>query len=148
MKRFGQVVSLLPPELQPLAKYFERNYVGTFVTAPVFPISFWNAYSRVLDGIPRTSNSAEGFHNRLNRSLSSKRPPMWRFLSLIMKFQHSTESSLTKISKGGLPRLQRPKYRALNYRLQEICKKYNSRMGTLKFRNWISRIAVHLPNNK
>ena len=53
----------------------------------------------------------------------SKRPAMCRFLSLIMKFQHSTESLLAKISKGGLPRLQRPKYRALNYRLQEICKK-------------------------
>ena len=142
-KRFSQVVKFTPPEWTPLAAYFERNYIGTSIPA-IFPIKLWNVHKRVIQGIPRTSNFVECFHNKLNRSLGVKRPPMWRFIFLITKFQQMTEISLAKINAGGFPRLQRRKYRRLNHIIIEMCQKYSARYGSLKFRNLISKLTLHV----
>jgi hypothetical protein len=55
-KRFEQVVAVQHLELQPLAIYFERSYVGSSATEPIFPISFWDVYDREREGTPRPSN--------------------------------------------------------------------------------------------
>ncbi len=146
LRRFGEIVKLLPQELIPLAQYFETNYVGTAVTEPLFPVQFWNVYTRVLDGVPRTSNFVEGFHNKWNGALGLRRPPMWRFMLLMCKFQQNTENSLNKIEAGGPPRLQRRLQRLRNHRLVETCSLYSSRFKTVKFRNWITRITLHVPD--
>ena len=107
---------------------------------------FWNVYTRVLDGVPRTSNFVEGFHNKWNGALGLRRPPMWRFMLLMCKFQQNTETSLNKIEAGGPPRLQRRLQRLRNHRLVETCSLYSSRFKTVKFKNWITRITLHVPD--
>jgi len=148
-RRFAQVVQIIPEALLPLACYMEDTYVGNNFVAPLFDIEFWNVSDRVNNGIPKTSNFVEGFHNRLNKMMKPKRPPMWRFLATLRKIQRKTETTIAKLNApGSLPRLQRKKYRSLNHKLQELCAAYNYRHGAGRFKKWILQLTLCTPNFK
>jgi hypothetical protein len=121
-----------PEELKPLASYFEKLYPGTSVVKPLFPIQFWNVFDRVFEGITKTSNFFEGFHNKLNRNLVIKRPPMWRFMFNLNNIQRRCENSIAKVrAPDGLPRIQRKKYRLLNEKLLAVCNSYDNNFKTV-----------------
>lgn len=60
-----------------ILEWFYKQYITSveYSTNSNKNISFWNVYSRTISGIPRTSNSLEGYHRHLN--------------CLIMQKQHS-----------------------------------------------------------
>ena len=74
-RRFVELLAILPEELQPLAEYFEATYIGTNFQQPMFPISFWSVLERVQNGVPRTSNFLERYHNKLNLLMKNRKPP-------------------------------------------------------------------------
>ena len=147
--RFRHVMKIIPKELKPLAEYFELTYVGTATRNPMFPIKFWNVHDRVKDGIPKTSNFAEGFHNKFHKYLKIHRPPIWRFMLTLLQIQQKTENSIRKLTQpGGLPRLQRRKYRHLNEKIVELCSNFNSECKFRAFKMWMFRLCMCLPGRK
>ena len=58
--------------------YFETTYIGVLRgrrnnrrrDQPLYPITFWNVFTRTEQALPRTNNSVEAFHNALNASVT------------------------------------------------------------------------------
>ena len=68
--------SLEEDSLLPVFDHVEDYYVkgrrrGRGRSAPMFAPSTWNCYERVLEGHPRTTNTAEAWHRRLNTIVAS-----------------------------------------------------------------------------
>ena len=65
---------------QPLLQYFESTYVGELRAGvganPLFPLDIWNVYDRVVGGLPRTTNCAEGWHNAFQGSFGQSHAHM------------------------------------------------------------------------
>lgn len=67
---------------QQLLSYFEENYIFGKMKMlyrnnkapkrhePIFLPEMWSVSSRILVGIPRTSNSAKGWHNKIHQLLT------------------------------------------------------------------------------
>jgi len=68
---------------QQLVSYFDENYINGKIrmrylnnrtpkrNEPIFPPEMWSVSSRTLSGTPRTSNSAERWHNKIYRLLTT-----------------------------------------------------------------------------
>ena len=59
----NEIVDYLPTEMNEFASYFERTWIGTPTTEPIFDKYLWNMYDSVLAGLPRSNNLVEGWHN-------------------------------------------------------------------------------------
>jgi hypothetical protein len=55
--------------------YFDRTYVGT-ATLPIFKVTEWSVYQRILQDIPTTSNFAEAWNRSLNYSVRNPHPAL------------------------------------------------------------------------
>ena len=89
---FEELSRVLPPEVEPLADYFEDNYIGRpqrrgWRESP-YPIALWNMRDRVDEELSRTNNSAEGWHRSFQASVGSYHPNFWKFL-IFLKNQQS-----------------------------------------------------------
>ena len=92
----------IDPNLHVVGEYFEKRYLGKEWSQPLFPMRVWNVTCRLNNGIPRTSNLIEGWHNRFQ--LGCHRPPIWRFLLEIMKEQIRSENTYARLQVGKFPR--------------------------------------------
>ena len=77
-------------QAQPVVNYFEDNFIGRpdrrgIRKQPIFSIASWNVYDRVLESLPRTNNSVEGWHNGFQRSLMCSHPTIWRLIEHLKK---------------------------------------------------------------
>ena len=61
---------------QSVLDYFETNYIGELRRGllPLFPHELWNMHNRVLNELPRTNNSLEGWHTRFSTMLRETHP--------------------------------------------------------------------------
>ena len=71
------VLSLLFKRYKVIIKimdYFEDTYLAKphrrYRRSPIFDIDIWNMYSRVLDDLPKSNNSVEGWHHSFQSSLT------------------------------------------------------------------------------
>lgn len=82
---FDRIAAHLPDVI---ADYFERTYIGRFRPHqprqhPLFPIEFWNVRNRILEALPRTNNSIEGWHNRFNLIVGAAHPTVFKAIEKI-----------------------------------------------------------------
>ena len=66
-------------ELAPIFDHVGTYYLrgrrrGRGYSQPMFPIPVWNCYERVIAGLLRTTNPAEGWHNRLHFTMDKAHP--------------------------------------------------------------------------
>jgi hypothetical protein len=61
--------------------YFEDTWIGrpprlqgAERRAPMFPIKLWNQYERTMSDMPRTNNSVEAWHNRIQSLVGANFP--------------------------------------------------------------------------
>ena len=124
VKLFGQLKServAHPDELTEsrifnFYKYVEVNYIGktthipgkrgpkgyratTTYTPPQFSIALWNINQRHLEGLPRTNNFSESWHNAFSAVLDSH-PSVYKLITELRKEQKRTENLLAKINTG------------------------------------------------
>ena len=75
--------------LDELTTYFENTYIrgrklrgrGDRYGPSMYPIELWNQYAAGVDGIARTTNSVEGWHNGLQSLFQCHNPTLWNFLA-------------------------------------------------------------------
>ena len=71
VERNGQMEQLVPDDFQ---YYVEKNFIGLSLRRsgqrkiPMYPISFWSCYDRVMEGHQRTNNDHEGLCTNTHRS--------------------------------------------------------------------------------
>ena len=113
---FQEIKSLLPPEAEDFAMYFERTYIGQYSASdvgtdelrplrltwrePPFPPSIWSVYDRTLGSEPRTTNFLEGWHRRISSILGQTHPNIWKFLEFLKGEQSNTEARKQALLRG------------------------------------------------
>ena len=82
-------------------RYFEENYInGKNDQEPAYAIAFWSTYERVLQEIPRTTNSLEAWHRHINRLTVNAHPNIARFIEVMKQEENSTTFQLTRLFNG------------------------------------------------
>jgi len=105
--------------------YFQNTYIGYSWDDVDFPIPFWNCYDRLMDNQPRTTNSVEGWHHRLNTIVDGAHPSMWKSLDCIRKEQRHWEQKCANLRSGELV-IRRNQYIHLDKKLRSIVTHYNT----------------------
>ena len=88
---FNILARNLDVDLQPILVHMEDNYFdhmrrGHFRAAR-FPMATWNVHDRVLDSLPRTNNSVEGWHHAFAASCGGHHLNFWRFINAVFIHQ-------------------------------------------------------------
>lgn len=91
--------------------------------APKFPVAMWNVRSRTNEGIPRTTNSLEGWHCALHTMVDNPHPSMWRFLAALQREQQLQHAALMNLRSGHPAPLPKKKYVDRNRRLKSLIAK-------------------------
>ena len=114
-----------PRELDSVVDYFESNYIGNINRGgrrrqPLFPPSLWTQYQRTVDGLPRTNNSVEGWHNAFSGSINKAHPSV-RALALRLQREEASMAALSeRLKAGDHPPMPHKKYRRVNERLKTV----------------------------
>ena len=100
--------------------YFERTWVGSGSSRPLFDIMLWNQYDAVLAGLPRSNNFVEGWHNGFQTLVAVSNPTLWTFLTALKKEENITFAKKVKKMMGEGPEAKRRKWRLYDERLSSI----------------------------
>ncbi|CAF1072229.1 unnamed protein product [Brachionus calyciflorus] len=106
-------------------KYFEATYIGELKRGkgggrkdPRFKHEIWNVYTRNIEGLPRTNNNIEGWHNALQRVIK-RSPSIYTFIDGIKLEENNTETIYLQLATGIVPK-RRPVYMEIDMRISEI----------------------------
>jgi hypothetical protein len=123
-----------PPDVQHLDEvltYFEHTYVrgrrqrgrGDNYGPPLFAIESWNQTNAAAEGMARTNNICEGWHNSLQSLLQCSHPTLWRFIDGLFGDMSKQKASFLQ----GLTGINQPsekRYRKLKERVQRAVASY------------------------
>lgn len=117
--------------VQNLINYFEATYIGRTDRAgirrpPMFPKELWNVYDITLQGLPRTNNHIEGWHNALRKFVGQSHPNIFKFIDSLRSEQNIQELKMAQISASQEPEARRSKYVKLEKRILRIVQNYRS----------------------
>ncbi|CAG9793720.1 unnamed protein product, partial [Diatraea saccharalis] len=102
--------SLKDPDWQQLAHWFENNYVhGTSTTQPKYQPRFWSCYETNKMNIPRTQNSAEAWHNKINNIIDKNHPGVYELIKQLIKETVANEGEIENILTGAPPEPKKKK---------------------------------------
>ncbi len=101
---FDELNESRPDVLENVYNYWEDNYVGCLRrnrrASPLFPIIMWNMRGRVADGLPRTNNSVEGWHNSFQASVACHHSTIYTLVEHFRCEQDLTEQTISRIHSG------------------------------------------------
>ena len=61
---------------------------------------FWNIHKRVENELPRTNNSVEGWHRKMQAAVAADHPNIWRFIN-VLKSKHGFHKVVIGQRLGG-----------------------------------------------
>ncbi|CAN7947230.1 unnamed protein product, partial [Ixodes pacificus] len=114
----------------PLPLYFEDTYIErrrrNGLLSAIFPTSVWSVHRSVIEGLPRTNNSAEVWNRSFQTNINCTRPSIWSFLGCVQKEQSLQEMRIAQLDAGQQPSGLAAKYRALNERIVRVLDDHES----------------------
>jgi len=129
--------------------YFERTWLGTLNRGrtrriqPTYQIDMWNCYQSVLDSLPKTNNSCEGFHHGFASLLGAAHPTIYKLIDGLKARQVLTELEINQFQNGAIPAPNK-KYQKLAEELKKVVEDY----GAANFSNmdYLLRVAYRVRN--
>lgn len=121
--------------------YFERTWIGTTIgrrkVAPMFEVGLWNCFHSVLEDLPKTNNSCEGFHNAFSAILGAAHPTIYKLIDSFKDQQALTELKIQQVIAGTtLP--PKKKYVDLAKKLKATVEQYPSEVSDIEYLRRIS----------
>jgi hypothetical protein len=110
-------------------QYFEKTWIGLLESdvskeqMPIFSKKLWNVRERVLSGLPRTSNNAEGWHSSLNKKSRCCHPNIAYLIQIMLNVEELNRIEIIQLKSGCLSS-QNKKYKK-EYNLFTIIKNQN-----------------------
>ena len=104
--------------------YYERTWICTPGTPPIFSPWMWNHHESVLAQLPRSSNIAEGWHNGFSSIVNRPNPTIWHFLDCLKLEQGLTEWKMVKRLMKEPPKPREKKWVDYDNRLAAIIESY------------------------
>jgi hypothetical protein len=72
--------------LESFINYFNSNFVGLEnKDNTVYDLKMWSVYDNVINNIPKSTNSLEGWHRGLNASIVQKHPNFANFVTILQR---------------------------------------------------------------
>lgn len=145
---WGQLMELPNRAIEldsPLAKYFERTYIGertrTRRRAAVFAVEQWNVSELLKEDLPRTTNAVEGWHNNFRQSAASCHLSFNKLCEKIRQEQGRQEVLLEKLTSGHwFPKKRKYVDRAI--RLRNLAQAYSQTDRILYLRGVAMNIEI------
>ena len=123
------------PALQQLCTYYQETWLNGN-----YPLSLWNVSTETV----RTSNSVEGWHNKLNRTIGKIHPNIFELLQHLKKEQRETEVTCNQARLGASPPRRRRKCRELEAKITNYKEQLRSgEINGCTFNRKISHIVHH-----
>ena len=118
---FDNLEEEVKEEVQPLLDYFEDTFIGRRQRrgrrAPLFPHIMWNCKDKVENGLPRTNNHVEGWHQHMQANVSSYHTNIFQFSCELKREQALNKVKQARMTAGKNPPSQKRKYVAVTNRL-------------------------------
>ena len=118
--------SELPSDMDEFADYYERTWIGSSSSSPIFDKFLWNQYDGVLAGLPRSNNLVEGWHNGFQSLVGVSNPTLWTFLSALKKEENLTFAKKVKMRTNESPDPKKRKWRVYYERLTAVVEDYDN----------------------
>lgn len=89
--------------------YFEKTWVGpwnlrrTARLDPLFAKDLWNCFHSVLDDLPKTNNSCEGFHSGFQTILGASHPTIYKLIDGLKSQETLASLKINQFHAGKLP---------------------------------------------
>lgn len=120
-----------PDRAEPVVNYFEDNFIGRPDRRgnrrnPLFPLTLWNINQRVVEALPRTNNSVEGWHCGFQSSLQCSHPTLWKLLDQLIRENELHRLTVVQLMAGQTYKPKRV-YRITNERIVNVVADYNNR---------------------
>jgi MULE transposase domain len=120
-----------PDELDPVVDYFESTYIGNIGRGgrrrrPLFSHALWSQRQRVIDNLPRTTNSLEGWHNAFNRTVNKAHASVPALASKLQQEEASVAVAVERFRAGHPQQKKKKKYAAVDLRLRNLLQDYNA----------------------
>lgn len=119
-------------DLESLVEYFE-TWVGKKARRgkrlePIFALKMWNCYKLVIDDLPRTNNSCEGWHRAFSGRLRICHASIGLFINALKREQTLTEVAISQFEVGReIGTRKRRTYRDYDERLKVVVEDYYNR---------------------
>ena len=106
---FQQLIMTFSENAFPLCRYFEENYIGILNlngerNTPLFPISLWNNFHLVPQGLPRSTNLIEAWHRGFQSTCVCHHPTIWKFIDFLKTEQGNVELKQLRFTHGEDPK--------------------------------------------
>ncbi|XP_076061274.1 uncharacterized protein LOC143037049 [Oratosquilla oratoria] len=129
---FEEPSKAMPADSQPVMDYFEDIYIGRPQLRrrrrpATSPIPLWNKYTRAEEELPRTNNSVEGCHRRIQSSIGCYNPNFWKFLKVLQGEQALQKDRCTQHLAGHAPEPPRKRYADCKQHIVRLVGQYQER---------------------
>ncbi|KAK9738629.1 hypothetical protein QE152_g9700 [Popillia japonica] len=115
---------IFPPEAQEVVDYFEDTWIGRphrrQRRPPQFDLDMWNLYQSILEDLPKTNNSVEGWHRGFAERVGAMHANIWKFINYIRKEQSLNEIRIEQYVSGFEHQPQKKKYRDCARRIKHM----------------------------
>ena len=124
--------NMLPEDAQPIVDYFEDTWIGRRQTRqhrrrPRFPHNMWNCYDTIIQELPKTNNSIEGWHRAFETQVSADHPNIWKFVNAIQREQSLHELQIEQYVGGAEGPPTRKKHRDCAERIAALVRNFDER---------------------
>jgi hypothetical protein len=89
-----------------------NRYLGIQRGKPKFSLELWNMYDRVVQDLPRSNNSIEGWHQAFNHRVSIKHPSIIKLTKCIIREQSRFEVDIERLHASSPPEKKKKKCRS------------------------------------
>lgn len=122
---------IFPDELQGVVDYFEDTWIGrpcrrSRRRAPLFKHEMWNCFDNVVEGLSKTNNAIEGWHNSFEHQIGARHPSIWKFIDGLKREQSLQELRIEQYVGGVSAAEGRKKYCDTAMRLKNIVSNYDT----------------------
>ena len=144
---FDSLAERIDERLLPVADHLEDYFIRGRAArrgrrrAPHYPIPTWNCYDRVLAGLPRTTNSVEGWHNRLNSIICRAHISLYVFLRQLQAEERQVILDRELLLNGRSPPRKKKKYAQLNERMERVVLTYNEYKDNDDIATYLRRVG-------
>lgn len=87
----------------------------------------------MLQGLPKTNNSIEGWHRGFQYQISAEHPNIWKFVSAIKREQSLAELRIEQYVGGQVPPPKRKKYKDSAERLARVVNNFIPNVNAIEY---------------
>ncbi|CAF1433378.1 unnamed protein product [Rotaria sp. Silwood1] len=148
VEAFNLVADNFDDDGDTLLEYFEKTWIGEKKKRgagrkkPKFNYELWNVYERVINNLPRSNNSVEGWHNGFANRVSNAHPSTAKLADKIRREQSKFEIDIERINQGHELKMKKTIYRKLNERMVRVVNIYDKNQLDQYLKNVSANVIV------